>query len=326
MILFNGNVHIKAAAVAFFSFGTYANKKFLSACISASTEERIRLSIPVIFIHRADEGHLGLCMQQAMASNPKSRVILIGTRENRKHIPDGAEHHLIDDYSQSAKGFASFYRHLSPNNFAYNLFCFQRWFILRDFMKVNELQKILYLDSDVLLYCDISKPDYERLALEFSWTTVCNLPTLDRYCAYLTAHFRETSLLHKLLDYCRSIGNAPLSDMVTCIHFRNYYLRIASTYGVFGDSFFDHNLSCPLAPPCDQIELLEGKKKIYWKYGALHGKLTEKDGFLKVNSLHFQGATKHYIPFFLPSNLPSHDALHYFNYATCQWLLANSKD
>jgi hypothetical protein len=191
-------------------------------------------------------------------------------------------------------------------------------------MRVNRLQKVLYLDSDVLLYSDIHAPEFQNFTLEYSWTTFCDLSTLDRFCAYITAHFREPLLLQKLIDYCREIGGPPLSDMVACIHFHNYFLRKNSTYGVISDSFFDHNLSCPLAPPCPQIDSLDGKKKIFLKDGALLCKFSGKDGFLKVNSLHFQGATKQYISYFLSDKLPHRADLHYFDYATCQWLLFSS--
>ncbi|QRG69340.1 hypothetical protein [Brevibacillus choshinensis] len=282
------------------------------------------MGLPVIFIHRADEEHLGFCMQQAIASNPKSRVILIGNPENKKRAPEETEHHLISDYYQSAMVFSTHYRHLSPNDYVYNLFCFQRWFILRDFMRANKLQAVLYLDSDVMLHTDINAPEFKHFTLEYSWTTFCDLPTMERYCAYLISYFREPHLLQKVLDFCREIGDAPLSDMVTCIHFHNYFLRRNSTYGVIGDSFFDHNLSCPLAPPCPQIESLNGKKKIYLKEGKLLCKFTEKEGFLKVNSLHFQGATKQYISSFLSAKLPSQGDLSYFDYATYQWVCAPS--
>ncbi|WNC16640.1 hypothetical protein [Brevibacillus brevis] len=278
------------------------------------------MSIPILFIHRADEEHLGACLQQARISNPASRVILIGTKENAKHCPPQAEHHLIQDYGQSAQLFANFYRHLSSNDYTYNLFCFQRWFILRDFLRRNHISQCYYLDSDVLLYADVNPPEYQDLLLEFSWTTFCDVATLDRFCHYMIAHFTDPRLLQKLLDYSKEIGNVPLSDMVTCIHYHNYFLRKNSTFGLFGDSFFDHNLSCPLAPSCPAIEMLEGKKRMYLVNGTLACKVLGTDRYLKANSLHFQGSAKAYIPFFLSPNLPRHASPHSFDYGSCQWL------
>ena len=42
------------------------------------------------------------------------------------------------------------------------LFCFQRWFVLYEFMKEQKIDKVFCMDSDVLLYTDASE-DFKNL-------------------------------------------------------------------------------------------------------------------------------------------------------------------
>lgn len=288
----------------------------------AAREEMIVLALPIFFIHRANEEHVGYCLRQAKWSNPSSQVMLIGTFENQMLCNDSTSHHLIQPYFQSASHFSTVYRHHSPNNYAYNLFCFQRWFILRDFMRHHQISQCCYLDSDVLLFSDVNDPAFKDFMLEYSWTTFCDLATLDRFCTFITNHFTDLRLFQNLLDFTRSIGNPPVSDMVLCIFFHNHVLRLESRFGIFDHAFFDNNLNVPLPPACPQVESLDAKKKIYVRNGELCCKIAGTDDYLRIHSLHFQGLAKPYIPYLVSPMLPAAQELLYFNYATCTWLPA----
>jgi hypothetical protein len=64
-------------------------------------------------------------------------------------------------YSTSAHLFKPIYKHLSKDNNAnrkkHELRCFQRWFILRDFMVKNQLARTFFSDGDSSVFMNIQK-------------------------------------------------------------------------------------------------------------------------------------------------------------------------
>lgn len=105
----------------------------------------------IIFIHtKRIPFYLELAMYQAISVMPDVRVHLITDRVFRtKKVTT----YYLKDYMQSANDFKQKYVHRSSNPYDFELFCFQRWFILRDFVsKENIGSSFLYLDSDVFLY------------------------------------------------------------------------------------------------------------------------------------------------------------------------------
>ncbi|WP_429844667.1 hypothetical protein [Brevibacillus sp. FIR094] len=284
------------------------------------------MSLPIVFIHRTAEEHVGFCMQQAKYSNPSSRVILIGNPENKNLSKENSEHFLLSHFYQSAQAFSYVYKHTTSNTYEYNLFCFQRWFILRDFMRSQGIERCCYLDSDVMLYTDINKrenEDYDDFTFEYTWTTVCDLEKLNQFCDYATKFFREPLHYQTLLQFAKNeLGDVPISDMVLFILFHNYVLRRNATYGIVANGFFDHNLNCPFAPSCPQADSHDGKKQIYQKAGTLYCKITGTTDYLSAHSLHFQGLAKGYIPYFRSQDIPNTDDFMYFDYPTCKWVRA----
>ncbi|MGG4451250.1 hypothetical protein [Brevibacillus porteri] len=286
------------------------------------------VSLPIVFMHRVDEVHVGLCMQQAKYSNPSSRVILIGSPENKHLCGNNIEHFPLSQYKQGSQTFSRHYNHSSSNDYTYNLFCFLRWFVLRDFMRSQGINRCCYLDSDVMLYTDMSKlnnDDFHDFTFEYSWTTVCELDMLDEFCEYTTKYFRDALHYESLLQFTKELGNVPISDMVLFILFHNYALRRKATYGSVTDSgYFDNNLNCSFAPSCPEIDMLDSKKQIYQKDGALFFKITGTNDYIHSHSLHFQGHAKAYIPYFRSQDIPNTSYPMYFDYSTCKWVSAES--
>lgn len=281
------------------------------------------MTLPIIFMHRGDDEYLTYSLRQAKLSNPQSPVYLLGKETNRKFGGAGIVHVLMDHYMQTARSFAKVYQHMHVMSYEYNLFCFQRWFILRDFMRKHGMQGCFYLDSDVMLYTNISKPEYRVFSMEFAWTSFVGIDTLDRFCNLIMKYFVHPplfrQLIQKTIEYDQVIEGIPLvSDMVLCLlYFRNYSGH-PHTHGTFGDSFFDENVNRPL-----WTESLDNKKKVYVIQGMLYCKNEATGGVMRVNSLHFQGLkSKGYMKDFLFSTIPYSPHIHYYDYTTAQWTLA----
>ena len=109
-------------------------------------------NIPVIFIHQGYQSYLDFTVQQASKNN---KVFFIGTQEPPKN--DNVSFFNLQNYNKYIQQFAYIYENLSTNSHNYELFCFLRWFILKEFMEEQNLDTIFYVDSDVMLYVDINE-------------------------------------------------------------------------------------------------------------------------------------------------------------------------
>jgi len=110
--------------------------------------------INVVFIHKGKiPYYLKLAIRQVQSVMPMACIHLVS---NKYSYNKTVNHHDLNLYQESATQFKNYYFHRSSNPFDFELFCFQRWFVLRDFVGSNNIEgKILYLDSDVLLYNNI---------------------------------------------------------------------------------------------------------------------------------------------------------------------------
>lgn len=91
----------------------------------------------IIFVHTGNAYYLELALSQAKISNPNADIILLGDKYNNKY--PYINHFLISDYFESAKEFSEVFFNYSPNKREYELFCFQRWFVIKDFLIRNKI-------------------------------------------------------------------------------------------------------------------------------------------------------------------------------------------
>ena len=77
------------------------------------------------------------------------RVVVIGEAEWNFR---GCETYSRTDYDDGCEDFRATYIHMGPNAPDYEAFCFERWFILRNFMREHDLRNVIYVDSDALVY------------------------------------------------------------------------------------------------------------------------------------------------------------------------------
>lgn len=153
-------------------------------------------SLPVIFWHRGNHDYLELAVKQCKKYN--ERVILMGNSENR-FLSDVVEWHDMDDYVplQEWEDFEKIYKPMSTNNNKFEINCFKRFYAIREFILRNGIDKFVYLDSDILCYCNYS--DLEAVwnydvgmcipknQPAFRWVANCGISfwTLDALKEYL---------------------------------------------------------------------------------------------------------------------------------------------
>lgn len=113
-------------------------------------------AIPIICVHIGDMKHLRWVIAQARESNPGSEFILLGNSSNAYY--SGVKHYNVKAFSKAADRFAKIYKHtntLQPEH--RELFYHQRWLILAEFMEKMGIDEVFNIDSDILLFDDLSQ-------------------------------------------------------------------------------------------------------------------------------------------------------------------------
>ena len=251
------------------------------------------VKIPIILVHTGDSFYLEPALRQARKSNPESHIYLISD-ESTNHY-DFIEHVNISDYMASAEQFEKVYVHLSINPYHYELFCLQRWFIILEFVKKNNILHFLCIDSDVMLYCSVDEVfgkwiDYDMVTCQIIGPqyTLFSQDSLKRFCEYIYAHYADIQWLVEVISWL-TIG--AISDIN---FFRDYSekpnIRIFNTAQVVDGACFDYNMKISQG-----FEKKGRLKKIYWKEGVPYCKSVESGELIRMNGLHFQGGVKHHL-------------------------------
>ena len=105
-----------------------------------------------IFIHKGNQDYFKTALKQAKKTNPESKIIVIGDSYDKKI--KGVDFYDINSFNLS---FSKIYKHYSKNQYNFELFCFQRWFILKEFMINSKLDFVFACDSDLMIFEDLSK-------------------------------------------------------------------------------------------------------------------------------------------------------------------------
>ncbi|HPO49251.1 MAG TPA: hypothetical protein PLO89_02905 [Spirochaetota bacterium] len=257
------------------------------------------MSIPIIFVHRSNSDYLKYSLSQAKYFSPNSEVILIGDESNDAF--PFIRHFLITDYFESAANFAKIYEHLSFNDRDYELFCFQRWFIIKDFIEKNGINDFLYLDSDTLLFCDANEEFVKYRNYDF---TICNKmspqftyfssrKSLVSFCAYVENLYSNEKMRERLLAKFKKHRDENLSggvcDMTAFREYnRDYPNRVFEALSVVDNSTFDNNLNFPEGY---EFDVKNNIKKVYYKRKLPYCK--SQNGLkIRFKGLHCQGGAK----------------------------------
>lgn len=162
------------------------------------------MSIPIIFVHRSNSVYLKYTLKQARYFNPGVPIYLIGDTDNDQY--NFITHANIDDYYESAREFSKSYVHMSFTPQKFEQFCFERWFIIKDFVTKNNLQQFLCLDSDVLLFCTSDEVHNKYNSYSFTIRGSCgaglnyfsSIKALQEFCEYTAGHYTNHEHFHTL--------------------------------------------------------------------------------------------------------------------------------
>lgn len=258
--------------------------------------------IPVIFIHTGEAPYLRYTLSQAKISNPDATIYLIGDESNDRF--DFIEHRLIEDYAEGAELFSKIYKHLSSNSYHFELFCFQRWFILKEFMFEHKIEKCVYLDSDVMLYADLVQEQAKFSSFDFAisygesphCTFINGIDSLSELCEFIRLCYTDSNLFKRVIEnkFQTLLFQGLPGGACDMTVYKEYGKRNPDKLGdisaIIGASKFDHNINLS-----EGFEMANDIKKIIWIDNQPFGRHITSDSLIKFNALHFSGSAKKYI-------------------------------
>jgi hypothetical protein len=257
-----------------------------------------KVNLPIVFIHKGNSSYLFYSIYKAKISNSDSEIFLIGTSET-KHYGKLVHYLPIEDFLSKATELEKVFTNYSTNSAAFELFCLQRWFILDEFMKKEGIKRCVYIDSDILVYSNLSKAgqafqNFDMTFLGYSPHTnfINNRLILEDFCNFIFNTYSKPEaamfLEKKYNNFLKQYDAGGISDM-TFFHDYNklHPGRLGNISVILENSTFDITLDTEFG-----YEMEENIKKIKWINQIPHCKNLANKQWILFHTLHFQGALK----------------------------------
>lgn len=261
-------------------------------------------NIPLITFHQGNPFFLKHVLAHASYYNSDSIIYLLGDESNQHLKSENIKHFFIKDFYLSAQQFSSIYKHLSSNTIDFELRCFSRWFIIRDFMTAYNIDTAFVFDSDLLLFTNISEELKNVIDYDFTFcsqntpiSTILHLKSLNKFIDMLNYLYGTADGFEKLKktyqenffnDRNERIKVGGISDMTM---FDIYRTEVS-------DNVLD--ISIPRCQSCfdiginnvDDFERKNGYKKIHWINNLPYCRYGNEKTLVRMCSLHFPINTK----------------------------------
>jgi hypothetical protein len=266
-----------------------------TAATPASTS---RASVPIVFLHQNNSEHLAHSLAQAKRSNPDSTVFLLGDDSNNQYA--GVKHYQLRDYFTGASQFAAVYKHYSTHSPAFELICFQRWFILREFLAAHKIDRCVYLDSDVLLYANVTDDmeKFRRFDFTLCWNIIgcvfflTHREGLERLCRFMMDLYAKKDkyqydriVAHFAARQKHGLPGGACDMTALQLYNEANFGRVGEASHIIDGSVYDPNINMPHPG----FEMENDIKKVVWENGFPYGTYLPTGEKIRFNSLHFNG-------------------------------------
>ncbi len=261
---------------------------------------------PIIFIHTGNSWYLPYTIYQLKKTNPNTPIYLIGDHKN-KQFHKWTNHIDAANFTHLTSTLKNVYIHKSTLGEEFEFNCIARWFILLEFMNLNNIDKCIYLDSDILVYKDLSKVEKNFSKYDMTWcgfsahtNFITNRKALENYCKNVIDCYsnkfpnelRNKSLYHQVIS---GKTNMNISDMT---FFHDYNLRYPNSLLDISlpneKGTFDRSIEDTRVFEGDQNDF----KKIYWQKKKPYCKEIASQKLIPFVTLHFQGKGKKILKFY----------------------------
>lgn len=283
-----------------------------------------KTGIPIFFIQVGDfynisaKKYLDIAILQASLASPNSPIILISDTE--RIVPEGVIQVNIKKYeSAEIKKFKKLYINLSVNRNDYEIFCFLRWFYIKNYVEEQKIDYFCVFDSDILLFSPV-----EVFAAEFAgykagnwvWANYfSDISVLNDFCNHILSIYNRKNIeqfineKYKLYNQGKKI---QVSDMIVLFEFCkenpvfiDFNSKIEKGYdnniNNIGDRLFIYD---------DHV-----KRLTIGKGGIPTGYRTRDGAEVPFHFLHFQGPAKQLMEHYawkLPEPAPPSRPLSFF--------------
>ncbi|MFA5930742.1 MAG: hypothetical protein WC821_00350 [archaeon] len=271
---------------------------------------------PIIFIHRGDSFYLKYAFECARKYNPHSRIILLG--QGVKEIPDFVEYYEISSFSKTLKSFQKIYKHYSYNNEEIERFCIERWIILSEFLRLNKIDNCLTLDSDILLFVDVTKDaeKFEKYDFTLAYHSsgalmyINRSKTISELAEYIISLYSTKQGLKKLLffwdNYRQNTDGGGMNDMILL---KWFYEKCPSRVGEVSNIIKGSLYDAAINGTRQKMVMDHGIKKVDFIEGVPYCTLSGSEKKIRMCCFHFQGPTKFYMKYFSEGRLSKTDKL-----------------
>lgn len=266
--------------------------------------------IPIFFMHRSNSDYLKYSVNQASVSNPDSDIYLIGDAEN--DVFPNLNHKMIDDYTEGSSKFEALYEHLSTNSIGFELFCFQRWFVLLEIMQSQQIPVVFFADSDLMIYGNISE-EREKLAdldiayccprrqESFRWTASAHasfwtIKGLTQFCAFMLEMYAGEGLkkLHQKWEWQQEQGIlGGVCDMTLLyLFYEKNHDSILNLLEVREGATFDLSVNVSENFEDGEYKMDGAYKGFTWKNKMPYASHLKLNTPVRFNTIHFQERAK----------------------------------
>jgi len=236
-------------------------------------------------------------------------VILLGEGSSRADIQ-----YPMENYLDAALRFDEAYVHMATYNEKYARLTFRRHFVIREFMRCENIERLFLCENDVLLFCNINDVlgDYKLSAFStaeqqnpYDWCSSahCSLWKKDDYYNFtefaIDSYKTKLTLLEEKWRYQQE-NNLPggISDMAFLYLFAQEN-KIASLLKISENSVFDDNISTSTNSKFDEFAMDYPRvKKIRLIADNLCFFANPDNKPIKIQALHLSGDAKHLVPLF----------------------------
>ena len=256
--------------------------------------------LPIILIHNGNSWYLPYTIFQLKKSNPNTPIYLIGDNTTNhyrallKHIP-------ISSYEHSTNLLNSVYFHKSSLGKDFEFPCIARWFILQAFMQERNLSQCVYLDSDILVYSDLTEAQAKFPYHGMTWAGfsahnnfIAEIGILedftnniiDLYTNQFPEELLEKSLFHKIVT---NKSKMNISDMT---FFHDFNIRYPKTLLDISQPTMQGTFDRSIEDTRGYIGTKDGFKHVIWKSNQPFCIEIEQQREIPFCTLHFQGRGK----------------------------------
>ena len=267
------------------------------------------MKTPIVFVHKGNQDYIKYCLLKASETNPQSKIYLIGDNTN-KHFDNIAKNVIwkcYDEYTcENRTRFLNNYVHLISNPADFEIVCIDRWFIINQFLKKENIKNIFASDTDVLIYSDIDelKNNYFSMCkctltnnTSGTITFINDQTLLQEYCEFVVDCYegKEKFFLDAAKSHFMNLrinGRAGgVCDMTWWKLFKNKLCAgdFGETTSLFADSngeysTFDHNINVSHG-----YQMENNMKKFIFKNGVPYCYNITHSKEIRFHAIHFQG-------------------------------------